>query len=76
MIREGKLKLCPFRICEETHTPMLKGQGVVKMQHFMPCIKEQCICYDIGMLNGYVTEFCYRENLVYEMKHPKNEVAE
>lgn len=75
MIREGKLELCPFRIYEETHIPMLKGQGAVKVQHFMQCMKEKCICYDIDIMDGRVTEYCYRENLVYTMQHPNSEVA-
>lgn len=74
MIREGKLELCPFRIYEETHMPMLKGQGAVKTQHFMPCMKEKCICYDVSFENRKVTEYCYRDNLVYKMQHPESEV--
>lgn len=69
---EGEMELCPFRICEETRSPILKGHDTIKVQHFMPCIKEKCICYEKDYFEFedefFMSETCTRDYTAYNRK--------
>ena len=70
---KGKMDYCPFRIIEKTHISMLVGEGSSKIQHFMPCMKDACICYKRTEDNGFVRENCYRDQIGYERTHKESE---
>lgn len=55
---KGKLIYCPFR------TRKCRN-GNIETTDFMPCMKEDCICYNQYEYDGVVTESCYRDNIGY-----------
>lgn len=70
---KGKMDYCPFRIMEKTIIPMIAGEGPVKVQHFMQCLKDECICYKRTEFDGFVTERCYRDQIGYERTYKESE---
>lgn len=59
---KGKLIWCPFRTRKHSKGIM---QGDIETTHFMPCMKEDCICYNQYENDDVVTECCYRDNISY-----------
>ena len=71
---KGELKWCPFRT-RKHFTGVMYGD--VETTHFMPCMKEDCICYERCEYDDVVIENCYRENIGYTSswnKKPGNDV--
>ena len=59
---KGELIWCPFRT--RKHFTGVKN-GDIETTHFMPCMKEDCICYERYEYDDVITENCYRENIGY-----------
>ena len=59
----NEIKYCPFRIKRESDLSMPN----TFYENFMPCLKEDCICYDkyISFDKKYVNEYCSRDNISF-----------
>lgn len=60
----GELKYCPFRIHGETRLSATVNGESFYNEYFMPCTKDECICYQ----KDNNSEYCYRDNLVFKRK--------
>lgn len=66
----GELIWCPFRTRKHVKAII---EGDIETTHFMPCMKEECICYERYEHDDVVTESCYRDNIGYSRIHNKKE---
>ena len=64
----GELMWCPFRTRKHAIGIM---QGDIETTHFMPCMKEDCICYERYESDDTVIESCYRDNIGYSRLQDK-----
>lgn len=71
---EGKLEYCPFRTYVSEEPYVIEGENTVKSEWFMPCLHEQCICYDKWVGATRIKETCYRDQVVYQRVSVKEEV--
>jgi len=55
----GRLELCMFRIKREFE----QGDNNVFHENFMPCVKEDCACYERKEFGKTLYECCHRENI-------------
>ena len=61
---KGKLIWCPFRT-RKHYKDITQWDVDIETTHFMPCMKEECICYNKYENDDVVTECCYRDNISY-----------
>jgi len=71
---KGELKYCPFRTYTTEELYVIDGENTVKSEWFMPCLKEECACYNKWEGIGRIEETCYREQLAYQRISIKEEV--
>lgn len=47
--KDGKFKLCPYRVFTKEIKAIAIGQGDCTIQEFYPCVGEACIAYHVGL---------------------------
>lgn len=63
---KGALKYCPFRTYTTEEPYVIDGENTVRSEWFMPCEKENCICYQREEVGELIKEYCHREKTVYQ----------